>query len=141
MYSGIHYGSNNAERNRQFCPPMEHPQNKKTARHIIARWHPKPHNFPEKYGARECGMYSICLSVGLNKFLCSTTVQFWLCAGWEVNYEQLQEVAEQSGVLQENDDYLDRNFRQQCEIFLPEPLSVEPSDCATAFLFLCKNIQ
>ena len=49
-----------------------------------------------------------------------------IIAGWKVDDEQLKEVAEESEVLQENDDYLDRNFRQQCERFLPKPLSVEP---------------
>jgi hypothetical protein len=58
-----------------------------------------------------------------------------------VNDEQLREAAEMSGVLEENEDYLDEDFRRQCEGLLPDPTSLEPSDCADAFLFLCENIQ
>ncbi|XP_028408204.1 uncharacterized protein LOC114530783 [Dendronephthya gigantea] len=60
--------------------------------------------------------------------------------GWVVSEEQLQEVGNESGVLDINDDFLEPEFRQACERVIPQPEDVAPKDIQNAFLFLKQNI-
>jgi hypothetical protein len=53
----------------------------------------------------------------------------------------LQEVAEQSGVLELDDDFLSPEFRAACLQIIPYPELVEPSECSDAFVYLKTNFQ
>jgi hypothetical protein len=53
-----------------------------------------------------------------------------------VSEEELQEVAMNSGVLEVETDFLEEDFRAECERVLPYPSKVEPSECRNAFLYL-----
>ena len=65
---------------------------------------------PEEYGSEKCGL--------------------------QVTEEQLREVAEVSGVLIGTDDYLDGDFRKECERHIPNTNDVEPSQASNAYLYL-----
>ena len=52
---------------------------------------------------------------------------------WIVSEEELQQVAINSGVLEVETDYLDKDFRTECERVLPYPSKVEPKECRAAF--------
>lgn len=71
------------------------------------------YNFPEQYGGSHCGH--------------------------AVQEEHLQEVAELSGVLQENDDYLDQEFRRKCAELIPDTNDIDPKEAANAYLYLKAN--
>ncbi|XP_028413083.1 uncharacterized protein LOC114541051 [Dendronephthya gigantea] len=68
------------------------------------------HAFPQEYGLEECGFH--------------------------VTEDQLAEVAQHSGVLDLENDFLSPEMRQQCETIIPYPEKIESSDCAKAFLYL-----
>eukprot|EP00795_Rhopilema_esculentum_P000908 gene908-10664_t len=68
------------------------------------------YSFPEKYGAEECGL--------------------------PVSAEQLDEVAELSGVMAFGNDYLDPATRVECERIIPDVDTVKPSDAKETYLFL-----
>jgi len=68
------------------------------------------YHFPENYGAEDCG--------------------------WPVSEESLDEAAELSGVLQEGNDFLPPETREQCERIIPEVDNVKPRDAADTYLFL-----
>jgi hypothetical protein len=53
----------------------------------------------------------------------------------------LQEVAEQSGVLELDDDFLSPEFRAACLRIIPHAELVEPSECLDAFIYLKTNFQ
>jgi hypothetical protein len=56
--------------------------------------------------------------------------------GFPVTEEQLAEVAQHSGVLEIDNDFLPPEIRRKCEAIIPFPEKVEPSDCADAYLYL-----
>ena len=53
--------------------------------------------------------------------------------------EQLKEAAEQSGVLNVEDDFLDPAFRMECERLIPNIQDIEAKDCREAYLYLKQN--
>ena len=59
-----------------------------------------------------------------------------LFSGKPVSTEDLNEVAELSGVMSYGDDYLEPNLRANCERIIPEVETVLPNDAADSFLFL-----
>lgn len=59
--------------------------------------------------------------------------------GLHITENQLQEVAELSGVLESADDLLDTAFRLECERHIPNTDEIEPAEAANAFLFLKAN--
>ena len=61
--------------------------------------------------------------------------------GWEVTEEQLEEVAELSDVLADNDDYLSSELRNKCEQVIADPLEIDVSDFANAFRYLKENLD
>jgi len=58
-----------------------------------------------------------------------------------VTEEQLEEAAEQSGVLNVKDDFLDSAFRLECERLIPNVQEVEPKDCKQAYVYLKQNFN
>lgn len=46
------------------------------------------------------------------------------------------EVAEQSDVLEDTDDYLRPAVRRECEKHLPDPDEIEPEEARVAYLYL-----
>lgn len=73
------------------------------------------YSFPEKYGLEECG--------------------------WNITEDQLEEVAELSRVLADNDDYLPADLRAKCEQVMADPLELDVADFANAFRFLKENVD
>jgi hypothetical protein len=63
-------------------------------------------------------------------------VYSFLFSGKPVSTEDLNEVAELSGVMSYGDDYLEPNLRANCERIIPEVEAVLPNDAADSFLFL-----
>ena len=72
------------------------------------------YNYPEQYGGEKCGL--------------------------NVTEEQLQEVAEMSGVL-EVSDFLDNAFRLECERHIPNTDEIDPGEADSAYLFLKANFD
>lgn len=68
------------------------------------------YNCPWEYGANKCGI--------------------------KVNEEDLKEVAELSGVLDDTDDYLEPEVRRECERHISNADDIESSQAANAYLFL-----
>ena len=60
--------------------------------------------------------------------------------GWIVSEEQLEEAANESGVLSGNDDFLEPEFRQACERLIPKLEDIDPRDVQNAFIYLKQNI-
>ena len=58
------------------------------------------------------------------------------CLGFLVTEEQLAEVAQHSGVLEIEDDFLPLETRKKCEAIIPFPAQVKPSECSNAYLYL-----
>lgn len=92
------------------------------------------YNFPEEYGLQECGKHSMCHYIffqQLIKYL-MTVFGFRLFAGLPVTEEQLKEVAQHSGVLEIDDDFIEHEFRIKCGSIIPMPVEqhVEPAECA-----------
>lgn len=56
--------------------------------------------------------------------------------GINLSKEQLDEVAELSGVLNEANDFLDSKVREECERIIPEISEVKSKDAAETYLFL-----
>lgn len=52
---------------------------------------------------------------------------------------QLQEAAVQSGVLEIDDDFLAQEFRERCELVMPNVTDIKPEDCKEAFIYLKRN--
>ena len=46
--------------------------------------------------------------------------------GWPITEVQLKEAAVHSGILQVEEDFIDRTFRTKCEEIIPYPDRVEP---------------
>lgn len=64
-----------------------------------------------------------------------------LFLGWSITEDQLEKVAELSGVLADNDDYLPADLRAKCEQAMPDPLELDVGDFANAFRFLKENVD
>ena len=64
-----------------------------------------------------------------------------LFLGWSITKDQLEEVAELSGVLADNDDYLPADFRAKCEQAMPDPLELDVGDFANIFRFPKENVD
>ncbi|XP_020917211.1 uncharacterized protein LOC110254544 [Exaiptasia diaphana] len=60
-------------------------------------------------------------------------------SGFPVTVDQLKEVAEFSGVLEVEDNFLDPEFRLKCNELVPNVEEIEPKDCRKAYLHLKKN--
>lgn len=73
------------------------------------------YNFPEHYGGQKCG--------------------------FPVTEERLREVAELSNVLESTGDFLDENFRQECQRHIPNTADIKPAEAANAYLFLKANFD
>jgi hypothetical protein len=52
----------------------------------------------------------------------------------------LEEVANHSGVLETEDDYLEQEFRERCEEVIPHPERIVPENCVDSFLYLKHNM-
>ena len=61
--------------------------------------------------------------------------------GWEVTEQQLEEVAELSDVLADNDDYMPADLRVQCEQVIADPLELDVADCVHAFRYLKEHLN
>ena len=64
-----------------------------------------------------------------------------LFSGWNVTEDQLEGVAELSGVLADNEDYLPPDLRAKCEHVIADPLELDVADFANAFRFLKENVD
>ena len=64
-----------------------------------------------------------------------------LFLGWNITEDQLEGVAELSGVLADNDDYLPPDLRAKCEQVIADPLELDVADFAYAFRFLKENVD
>ena len=60
--------------------------------------------------------------------------------GIPVTDQQLQKVAEFSHVLDANDDFLDEDFRQECQRHIPNTEDIEPAQASNAYLYLKDHI-
>jgi len=65
---------------------------------------------------------------------------FLFFEGWPVTEEQLEEVAQRSGVLDKNDDFLTPDFRAKCEQVIADPLTLDCADYFYAFRYVKENI-
>lgn len=61
--------------------------------------------------------------------------------GHVITEEQLREVAEFSGVLDNTDDFLDDTFRQECQRHIPDTDDIKPAQASNAYLFLRDNFD
>ena len=61
---------------------------------------------------------------------------FVFYVGWTVSEEELKDAAIHSGVLEVSADFLEPEFRAECERVLPYPDKVVPSECRDTFLYL-----
>ena len=73
------------------------------------------YNLPGSYGAENCAYY--------------------------VTDAQLHEVSDVSAVFEENDDYLDQEFRDYCDQILPNVLDLQPKDAAEAYIHLKASFE
>jgi hypothetical protein len=73
------------------------------------------YNYPEQYDGERCGLH--------------------------VTEDQLQEVAEMSGVLEVSENFLDDAFRLECERHIPNTDEIIPAEASNAYLFLKANFE
>jgi hypothetical protein len=73
------------------------------------------YHFPQHYGATKCGT--------------------------PVSDEELEEVAQLSNVLENTNEYLPAEIREQCDRILPDVHEVLPNEASNAFLFLKQNFD
>jgi hypothetical protein len=66
----------------------------------------------------------------------SNSICSFCTVGLPVSKEALDQVAEISGVMTENDDYLPIDVRERCELIIPEIADVNSKDAAETYLFL-----
>lgn len=52
----------------------------------------------------------------------------------------MEEVADLSGVLETEDDYLAQEFREKCQEIIPYPERIVPENCVNSFLYLKDNM-
>ena len=68
-------------------------------------------------------------------------LQLFFCfTGLPLTEAELHEAAIQPGVLDTDDDFLDKVFKKECERIIPHPEELEPMDCSKAFIHLKRNI-
>ena len=60
--------------------------------------------------------------------------------GIPVTEQQLQEVPEFSHVLDGNDDFLDADFHQECQRYIPKTEDIEPAQASNVYLYLKDHI-
>ncbi len=87
----------------------------------------------------------------MNAFLFSKCIYFYIAptllkadiffAGLPITEEQLREVAEQSGVLNVPDDFLQPDFRAECQCLIPDVSEVEHKNIQDAYIFLKENFN
>ena len=58
-----------------------------------------------------------------------------------ITEQQLMEVANLSNVLDATGDYLEPNFRVECERHIPDTNGIEPAEAANAYLYLKANFD
>ena len=92
------------------CVWNNHRSRKQKGKYLSAGVPEHIYHFPEQYGGEHCGI--------------------------TVTEEQLLEVAEQSDVLEDTDDYLRPAVRRECEQHLPDPGDIQPEDAKDAYLYL-----
>ena len=70
-------------------------------------------------------------------------ILFLTITGLPVTEEQLKEVAQHSGVLEIDDDFLEPEFRTKCCRIIPMPVEqhVEPAECAEAYKYLKRKFS
>ena len=61
--------------------------------------------------------------------------------GFPVTEAQLKEAATQSGILTFPDDFLEPEFRAECERILPDCKTIKPHECRDAYMYLKSNFQ
>ena len=61
--------------------------------------------------------------------------------GHVITEEQLREVTEFSGVLDNTDDFLDDTFRQECQRHILDTDDIKPAQASNAYLFLRDNFD
>lgn len=61
--------------------------------------------------------------------------------GHVITEEQLREVAEFSGVLDNTDDFLDDTFRQECQRHILDTDDIKPAQASNAYWFLRDNFD
>ena len=61
--------------------------------------------------------------------------------GVPVDEDQLHEAAVQSGVLDVDDDFLEPEFRQECERIVPSPDQIIPQNFFDTFIRLKRNFN
>ena len=66
-------------------------------------------------------------------YICFCTV------GHTVLEDHLEEAAEQSGVLEVKDDFLEQEFRIECEPWIRDVNDIEPEDCKNPYLYKKQN--
>ena len=57
-----------------------------------------------------------------------------------ISEEQLMEVAELSGIFDEDDDFLDPTFRARCKEYIPNTNEIKPAQAANAYLYLKSHL-
>ncbi|KAK6181931.1 hypothetical protein SNE40_009708 [Patella caerulea] len=62
----------------------------------------------------------------------------YFLAYWPVAECDIQEVVQESGVLDLEDDYLEAEFRASCERLIPEQIKAD--ECSDAYIFLKRNL-
>ena len=62
-------------------------------------------------------------------------------SGLPVSEDQLREAAEESGVLNVKDDFLDPAVRMECERLIPNFNNIVAKDCREAYLYLKHNFN
>ena len=70
----------------------------------------------------------------LHRLLISDMNSVIYIQGWDITEQQLEEVAELSDVLADNDDYLPANHSvQQCEQIIADPLELDVARLRSCF--------
>lgn len=56
--------------------------------------------------------------------------------GFAVTEDQILSIAEESGVLDDNDDFLDTRLRTRFDLTIPDVANIQPNDAALKFIEL-----
>eukprot|EP00794_Sanderia_malayensis_P018736 gene18736-20625_t len=111
----------------------------KSTSNQIERWWRELHERLEKYYKvhlaflKDQGHYDpdmdIDRAIGFHCFLLHVT-------GWPITDDELKEVAELSGVLEHEDQYLPVDIENQFKQIIADPKGIKPNDCVDAYLYL-----
>ena len=85
--------------------------------------------------------YHFRLGIFLVLVIFSLTFHLHYITGPPGTEEQLKEAATQSGVLTVPDDFLQPEFRAECERVLPDSETIRPHECRDAYIYLKNNFQ